>query len=106
MISGKLTKEDINGLRARYEASKSERTTVREIWQDIEKYVIPYRGRFYKEELNEHTIEWFKRQIFDSTAVEAAATLAASIHGALTSFTSQWFSLSFQEIMSRSFEAT
>ena len=93
---GPLTDDDINGLRARYDASKSERTSVREIWQDIERLVIPYRGRFYKEELSEHTIEWFKRQIFDSTAVEAAATLAASIHGALTSFTSQWFALSFQ----------
>ena len=96
MPKGKLTEDDINGLRARYQAAQSERTTVREIWQDIERLVIPYRGRFYKEELSEHTIEWFKRQIFDSTAVEAASTLAASIHGALTSFTSQWFSLSFQ----------
>ena len=95
--SGPLQETDINNLRGRYEAAKSERTTVREIWQDIERYVIPYRGRFYKEELSEHTIEWFKRQIFDSTAVEAAATLAASIHGSLTSFTSQWFSLSFQQ---------
>ena len=96
MPKGKITEEGITGLRARYDASKSERTTVREIWQDIERLVTPYRGRFYKEELSEHTIEWFKRQIFDSTAVEAASTLAASIHGALTSFTSQWFSLSFQ----------
>lgn len=97
LVKGKITPEDITKLRGRYEAAKSERTTVREIWQEIEKYVIPYRGRFYKEELSEHTIEWFKRQIFDSTAVEAAATLAASIHGALTSFTSAWFSLSFQQ---------
>ena len=95
--TGKLTDTEIDHLRARFEAAKSERTSVREIWQDIERLVIPYRGRFYKEELNEHTIEWFKRQIFDSTAVEAAATLAASIHSALTSFTSQWFLLSFQQ---------
>ncbi len=96
-VGQKLSDTDINKLRARYDSAKSERTTVREIWQDIERLVTPYRGRFYKEELSEHTIEWFKRQIFDSTAVEAASTLAASIHGALTSFTSQWFSLSFQE---------
>lgn len=97
MIKGKLTEDDINDLRGRYDAAKSERTTVREIWQNIEEYVIPYRGRFYKEELSEHTIEWYKRQIFDSTAVEAASTLAASIHGALTSFTSQWFALAWQD---------
>ena len=97
MIAGKLTDVDLNWLKTRYEGQKSDRTTVQEIWEDIERYVLPFRGMFFKEEMNEHTIEWFKRAIFDDTAVEAASTLSASINGSLTSFVSQWFAIRFRQ---------
>jgi hypothetical protein len=96
LISEQLDQDYRTYLIGRFQSSVSTRTTVQEIWEDIEKYVVPYRGMFFKDERDEHTIEWFKRQIYDDTAVEAASTLAASINGALTSFVSRWFGLAFR----------
>lgn len=84
-------------LKKRYEACKSDRSTIQNIWDEIEKYILPYRGDFFTDQSHELQIEWRKTEVFDSTAVDAAQTLAASIHGALTSFVSQWFQFRWRD---------
>jgi hypothetical protein len=59
--------------------------------------VVPFRGKFFRPQSSEHEIEWSQRIIFDNTAIDASATLAASIHGALTNPAFQFFSLSFRK---------
>lgn len=97
IIEGPLDNDYRVYLKQRYDGSKSTRTTVQNIWEEIEKYVLPFRGMFFKDDTSEHSIEWHKREIFDDTAVEAASTLAASINGALTSFVHKWFGIRFRQ---------
>jgi len=74
----------------------SERKTVEELWNAIERYVTPYRGRFFKEEKSEHSVEWQRQEVFDSTAIQSHQTLAASIHGSLSSPSTRWFDLQYR----------
>lgn len=80
----------------RVERLHSVRTTPMQTWDVIEKFVVPYRGRFFQPENSEGEINWRKREIYDSTAVNAVSTLAASIHGALTSPAIQWFDFRYR----------
>lgn len=80
----------------RYESLWSVRKTVEQVWDLIERYVVPGRGRFFREQQSEHSINWRHREIYDSTAVQACQTLAASIQGSLTSPSTMWFSLRFR----------
>jgi len=82
----------------RYNSLKSQRKTVEETWEVIKRYVVPYRGEFFKEQNSEHSVEWRKnREVYDSTAPDAANTLASSIHWALTNPALQWFKLTFRD---------
>lgn len=81
----------------RAEQLKAQRTNIQEMWDAIERYVTPYRGRFFKDNSTEHSIEWDKRWVYDSTAVMAHQTLAASLHGALTSPAIRWFEIRFRQ---------
>lgn len=86
---------------------KERRTTVQQIWDMIEEYVMPYRGRFFKETETEHSVDWRKRQIWDSTAVMAHQNLAASLHGALTSPSINWFEIRYrQKLLNENGEAS
>ncbi len=80
----------------RFEALTSQRNTIEQTWQWIERYIVPFRGKFFRPQTSEHEIEWSQRIIFDDTAIDAAQTLAASIHGALTNPSFQFFSLRFR----------
>ena len=84
-------------LRNRLAQLDADRSSIEEQWQAIERFVTPYRGDFYDEAADENTIEWNKRDIYDSTAVNAHQTLAAAIHGALTSPSIQWFNLRYRD---------
>ncbi|MCP4973722.1 MAG: hypothetical protein GY914_08645, partial [Prochlorococcus sp.] len=74
----------------------AERKTIDSTWQTIEKYITPYRGQFFEDQTSEHEQNWRKREIFDSTAVNACQTLSASIHGSITSPAFRWFDLQFR----------
>ena len=50
----------------------------------------------FKDSTSESSVEWRKRQIYDSTAVNSAQSLAASLHGSLTSPATRWFNLGFR----------
>jgi hypothetical protein len=68
------------------------------VWEAIERFITPYRGRMFEDQKSEHQIDFFNgRQIYDSTAVMAHRNLSASIHGSLTSPTLRWFDLRFRD---------
>ena len=80
----------------RLEHLTAERKTIDSAWQTIEKFVAPYRGQFFENQTSEHEQNWRKREIYDSTAINASQTLAASIHGSITSPAFRWFDLQFR----------
>ncbi len=83
---------------ARYDANVSQRQTINQTWQMINDYVMPFRSEFFKNQGSEHEVEWRdNRKVFDSTAIMANQTLAASLHGSLTSPSIMWFSIKFRE---------
>ena len=81
----------------RFNQKWASRKTVEATWDVITRFVAPYRGRFFQQITSEHAIEWRHREIYDSTAVMAAQSLAASLHGALTTPTIRWFDMQFRE---------
>lgn len=81
----------------RYESLKSERSTVHALWELIQRFVLPFRGEFYRDLDNENELDWHTREIYDSTAVFAAQSLAASMQGNLTSPSTKWFDLKFRQ---------
>ena len=84
-------------IRTRYDELYSLRQTLDDTFQKIERYVVPYRGNFFKPEDSEQEVEWRRIGIFDSTAPIAADLLASSIHSNLTSPMIPWFQLKFRE---------
>lgn len=76
--------------------NESERTTVQSMWDAIERYIAPYRGRFFTEEKSELQVEWIRPYVYDSTAIHASQDLAAFVQSQLTSFTSMWFGMRFR----------
>jgi hypothetical protein len=82
----------------RFEHLWSERKgSVESVWDLIERFVVPLRGDFYSTLSSEHEVDWHRRDVYDSTAVYAAQTLAASMHGNLTSPSKRWFELRFRD---------
>lgn len=82
----------------RFDAQKSLRTTVEHTWELINKFVVPYRGDFFREITSEHAVDWREnREIFDSTAFDAANILASTIHGSLTSASIRWFEIAYRQ---------
>jgi frataxin-like iron-binding protein CyaY len=82
----------------RYDALVTQRKTVEDVWEVINQLVVPFRGDFFRDVSNEHAVSWRdNRNVFDSTAIDSANTLAASIHGSLTSPAIRWFELAFRD---------
>lgn len=88
---------DNNVIRNRFDSLVSLRKTIDQTFQFIEKYIVPYRGEFFKPELSELEVQWRRRQIYDSTAVNAANLLASTMHAGLTSPSIKWFDLTFRD---------
>jgi len=83
---------------ARYGALFAERSNINETYERIAQFVIPQEGRFWETMSDQElAIQWRHRYLYDSTAVTSAQTLAAHIHGALTSPAMRWFNLRFQQ---------
>lgn len=81
----------------RYNALKTDRTEVEEVWKLLERFVMPFRGRFYMEKETDQKPDWRRREIYDSTAIDAAGSLAASLQGNLVSPSVRWFDLIFRD---------
>ena len=87
---------DIAALKKRFEANFANRKVVQGIWNELERYVVPYRGRMFQTESTEGSVEWDKYNHYDDTAVVAAQTLSASMHGSILPQL-QWFNLKFKD---------
>ena len=81
----------------RFEQLYGARHNVEQMWDVIERFIMPYRGRFFQATDSEGGVEWRKREIYDSTAVMAAQSLAASLHGSLTTPAIRWFDLRYRD---------
>ncbi len=84
-------------IKKRFDALASQRKTLDDTLQVIEKFVVPHRGEFFKPLGDEGEVDWRRRDIFDSTAIDANETLASSMQGSLTSPSTKWFSLGFRQ---------
>lgn len=85
-----------NQICKRVESLSGDRKGVESVWELIERFVLPFRGEFYGDQ-NERSVDWRKRSIYDSTAVDSAELLSASIHSNLTSLANRWFDLNFED---------
>jgi hypothetical protein len=86
-----------NELKAKLSALESSRTIVQEQWDLVRKYVVPYRGQFFRHGSGESGVDWREnRDVFDSTAINANNILSSSLHGAITNPTHQWFGFRFR----------
>lgn len=82
----------------RYEQLRSQRRTLDQTWDLIERFISPIRGgKFFQEQTSEHEVQSRRAEIFDSTSITSADNLAASIHGNLTSPYTQWFGLTLPD---------
>ncbi len=86
-------------IKARYDALWAIRKTPENTWDLIEKFIAPIRGgKFFQDQTSEHEIDWRRgRDVYDSTAILAANTLASSVHGALTNPSNRWFQQRFRQ---------
>jgi hypothetical protein len=84
-------------IRQRFDALESQRKTLDDTFQSIEKYVVPYRGEFFKPLSSMLEVEWRRRFIFDSTAPVACDTLASKLHVGITNPFIRWFNLAFRD---------
>lgn len=94
---GKYLDDSCINLRQRFDAIKGRRDNVEVMWEECSNYVSPYRGSFFRPDQDETEVQWKKRWIYDSTPVEAAQTLAASLNGSLTSSMTRWFDMKFRD---------
>lgn len=70
--------------------------SVDQTWDLVERFVLPLRGEFYVSLDNENQVDWRRREVYDSTAVFAAQSLAAAMQSNLTSASQRWFELRFR----------
>ena len=82
-------------IKSRFEAHKTDRQNIEGAWREVDKYVMPFRGKFKESIKNERENSWKARDHYDSTAPDSAQGLAASLHGSLTSMVTRWFDLRF-----------
>jgi hypothetical protein len=80
-------------LKKRYLSLKGERQSsdLESAWNDIERYVRPFSGSFFQDYNTEGENRWRRSEIYNSTAVIAADSLAASIQGLLINPADKWF---------------
>jgi len=81
----------------RLEFLKTDRKNVEDLWEDIERFVVPFRGEFFRDMGTEGEVDWRKSKIYDSTAITAAQGLAASMQSNIMNPASQWFLMNFRD---------
>lgn len=91
-----ISADDLKKLKKRFAANEASRKYTQGAWDELERYVVPYRGRMFQTETTEGSVEWDKYNHYDDTAVISAQTLSASMHGAILPRL-QWFNLMFKD---------
>ena len=74
----------------------NQRSQYEPTWQDLSKYIFPYRGRFNEEQ---HTRDGERRDnyLINPYPMNAVSRCAAGLHSGLTSPSRPWFELSLQD---------
>lgn len=83
-------------IKKRFDHLVTQRKTLDDTLQAIERFVVPHRGEFFRPMQTEHEVDWRRREIYDSTAVDACEMLASSLQGSLTSPSTIWFNVIFR----------
>jgi len=83
----------------RFDQHRADRTTVEANWDAIERYIYPLGGgKFFQTQSSEGGMDWNRsRYIYDSTAILAHQTLAASIQSNIAGLSARWFDLRFKQ---------
>ena len=89
-----MASPSVTALLKRWAELKAERDQYADLWQEIAERVIPHKSNITK---LLSPGERQTRELFDSTAIDGAQTLAASMHGTLTPSTQPWLSLRLRQ---------
>ena len=79
-----------------FEALKTNRATLDTQLQDIQRFVVPFRGEFFNDTSIEQSQDWFRVNYYDTTASVSANLLASQMMGNVTSPINQWFEIQFR----------
>lgn len=88
-------------IKRRTQSCIADRANVDGMWDLIERFIVPYRAMVFQDKNGEGNIDWRRRELYDSTAIQANANLAAHIHGAMTNSELKWFGFSYQDLKLR-----
>lgn len=80
-----------------YDSRKSERSGVEDLWNLIERFIMPFGGQFFRDKKTEGGVDWKKREIFDSTGINANQLLASNIQSSITNPVTKWANYSFDK---------
>lgn len=84
--------ELVNYICHRFSSLETKRANYESQWKDINKYIIPERGKNFGGKHSEGRD--FSPEIFDSTAIKSCEDLASGLQSMLTSPSARWFNLS------------
>jgi hypothetical protein len=80
----------------RFEQLYSERKTLDDTLQLVERFVMPYRSEFFRDLGSEQQVNWRRRSIYDGTAVNDCEQLASAISSNVAPAAMKWFNLTFR----------
>ena len=75
-----------------YDARILERRNIEEIWDLIERFIFPFGGQFQGQS---GPIDYKKREVYDSTGINANQLLASNIQSSLTNPIAKWANYGF-----------
>ena len=84
-------------LRSRLDKAETIRRQYEAIWKDITYYVAPNRSNFISTNSN-HYASKVVPNIYNTTAIQAAEMLAATLYSGLTNDSTKWFSLKVKDL--------
>ena len=80
----------------RFNALRANRSELDTQLQDIQRYVVPFRGEFFNDVSHEQSQDWQRVNYYDPTAGISVNLLASQMMGNVTSPVTKWFSFSFR----------
>ena len=84
--------------KVRFDQLKADRSNTESTWDQIERFFMPLTGGGRPNvQLSEGAVTWQRQEVWDSTAIDSAQKLAASIHGSVTSPAIRWFKLAWRD---------
>ena len=86
------TKKIASKLLDRLSSLEEQRESWEDHWQDVADYIVPRKADFTR---TRSAGDKRMDKIYDGTAIHASELLSASIHGMLTSASTNWFNLCY-----------